>query len=262
MEKFLLQCDEGGRMWELPNAVREAIEAENEWRAPDPEYKAIAYEPATLEQVREGFCEIAGAVPVGSVEFVYAVLARLGKGPLRALNVPAELRDVRFLGRQVWDAELREDVEHLLKESGKRLLVKPGDTPKRFNAMAVSPGEQAALRLISGPLFVSDILKEKIIAEWRVFFRRRRIIAARPYVLSSWVCPDRALVEEMLKVWTKAPSAGTLDVAVMENGRTVLLETHQFLACGLYGLDGPDLVPMSRDAWYWETSGRPPVSNG
>ena len=102
-------------------------------------------------------------IPIGSVEFVQNFLKQNSLPPLKAVNVPPELNDVRFLSRKVW------------------------------------------------------------------------------------VCPDRAMVEEMAKLVSL--SSCTVDVAVLANGQTVLIEVHPFISCGLYGFEGPDLLRMVSAAW-------------
>ena len=70
------------------------------------------------------------------MEYVDAVLAKLGRPPLCALNVPNELRGDAYIASQVYDAQEGAEIEHILSklEKNARLLIKPGDTPKRFDA--------------------------------------------------------------------------------------------------------------------------------
>lgn len=263
MNRFLLQCEASGHMWELPHTAREVMDALNEWNAGAPGYDqkrdGLTYIMASHEDVLRGGCEVLGVIPVGSVEYVNMVLSRLGRPPLCAVNVPQELRDLSFTGRRVYDAATQDDVSHILScpEAPTSLLVKPGDTPKRFEAQKVTRSDITRLRECPGPYFVSEILDKEIDAEWRVFFHHGRIISARPYLLPTWVCPDRAFAERLLKAWPTAPAAGTLDIAVLEDGTNILLEAHQFISCGLYGFDDPELIPMLRDGWNWELNRKP-----
>ena len=55
------------------------------------------------------------------------------------------------------------------------------------------------------------------------------------------------MVEEMAKLVSL--SSCTVDVAVLANGQTVLIEVHPFISCGLYGFEGPDLLRMVSAAW-------------
>ena len=39
----------------------------------------------------------------------------------------------------------------------------------------------------------------------------------------------------MVRAFANAPKAYTLDVAVLRNGQTAVIEVHNFISCGLYG---------------------------
>lgn len=80
-----------------------------------------------------------------------------------------------------------------------------------------------------------------------IFVLRNRILSACPYVLGEWSAPDRKVVQTMAN--TLRLPACAMDVAVLESGRTVLLEVHPFIWCGLYGFEGPDLLKLAKVAW-------------
>mgnify|MGYP000829212629 FL=1 len=74
----------------------------------------------------------------------------------------------------------------------------------------------------------------------------------RPYFMEHWLAPDAAVVHDMADTLREHPALA-LDVAVLlEGGRTVAIECHPFIACGLYGFEGPKMVSMARDAWLGE----------
>ena len=182
-------------------------------------------------------------IPIGSVEFVQNFLKQNSLPPLKAVNVPPELNDVRFLSRKVWNLDSKNELPVIVEKYSGKLVVKPGQTPKLFDTTTtrylheIPDGE---------PLFISEFLSD-IHAEWRAFVLQGRIRSIRPYMLRRWVCPDRAMVEEMAKL-VSLPSC-TIDVAVLSNGQTVLIEVHPFISCGLYGFEGPDLLRMVSAAW-------------
>lgn len=186
-------------------------------------------------------------VPVGSIAFVDRFLGGLGLEELAAMNIPPELEKEEFLGRKIFRDVPKADIPKLEAEYGP-LLVKPGRRPKLFEATRSSdmygvPNNE--------PLFLSQILREPIRAEWRVFVLHGRVVDIRPYILGRWVCPDQALVEKL--AWQLfSYGAVALDVGVLEGGRTVVIECHPFIACGSYGFEGPDLLRMTRAAWLAE----------
>lgn len=189
-------------------------------------------------------------VPIGSVEFVNGHLAGLGLRPLEAMNIPPELEQEQFLGRRIFRDVSKAELSRLRAEFGP-LLLKPGRHPKRFEAM---PYEARLPDMIPDdePLFISQMLQDKFASEWRVFISRGRIVALRPYYMENWLCPDATIVQAMADALRKYPALA-LDVAVLlDDGRTVAIECHPFIACGLYGFEGPKMVSMARDAWLGE----------
>lgn len=234
---FLLETNEKG--WPVPLA------------APFPEACAqanwSAQETKFLCSIGEYRYRAKRTVPVGSIAFVDRFLDDLGLEGLTAMNIPPELEREEFLGRKIFRGVQKKDIPKMVEEYGP-LLVKPGRRPKLFEAarsndMAGVPSTE--------PLFVSQMLPEPIIAEWRVFVLHGRVVGLRPYILDRWVCPDQAIVEKM--AWPLfGYGAAALDVAILKSGRTVVIECHPFISCGLYGFDGPDLLRMAKAAWMAE----------
>lgn len=186
-------------------------------------------------------------VPVGSIAFVNRFLDDLGLEGLAAMNIPPELEREEFLGRQIFRDVQKKDIPKMVDEYGP-LLVKPGRRPKLFEA--ARSNDMAGVPSME-PLFVSQMLPEPIVAEWRVFVLHGRVVGIRPYILDRWICPDQAMVEKMS--WPLFEyGAASLDVGVLESGRTVVIECHPFISCGLYGFDGPDLLRMAKAAWMAE----------
>lgn len=262
--RFLLEMTDGF-LAEIPNTVRETINAVNTWFEGDPRNKGkslpYSYEFASTDDVESGPLSYVDVVPVGSLQFCAAVANHQGLGRIPALNIPTALRSKEFLARQAFDAPDGNALWSLILEHD-TIFVKPGDSAKRFDATRVDAVyANDFLRENPGPYFVSTLLPENIVAEWRVFFYRGRIVAARPYVLDEWVAPNAVFVRKALDVWDDKPPAGTLDVAVLANesnivtaNRTnVVIEAHPFIACGLYGFEGEIVLKMMREAWLWLT---------
>jgi len=55
----------------------------------------------------------------------------------------------------------------------------------------------------------------------------------------------------MIKAYTKAPVAHTLDVAI-SGGETVIIEVHDFFSCGLYGFADHKILPFMFARWFQE----------
>ena len=174
----------------------------------------------------------------------------MGLGPMEAMNIPPELEQEQFLGRRIFRDVSKTELSRLRAEFGP-LLLKPGRHPKRFEAI---PHEERLLGEIPDNelLFVSQMIQSQFASEWRVFVSRGRVMDIRPYFMEHWLAPDAAVVHDMADTLREHPALA-LDVAVLlEGGRTVAIECHPFIACGLYGFEGPKMVSMARDAWLGE----------
>lgn len=234
---FLLEANEKGWPVLLAAPFPEAC-AQANWSAQETKF---------LCSIGEYRYRAKRTVPVGSIAFVDRFLDDLGLEGLTAMNIPPELEREEFLGRKIFRGVQKKDIPKMVEEYGP-LLVKPGRRPKLFEAarsndMAGVPSTE--------PLFVSQMLPEPIVAEWRVFVLHGRVVGLRPYILDRWVCPDQAIVEKM--AWPLfGYGAAALDVAILKSGRTVVIECHPFISCGLYGFEGPDLLRMAKAAWMAE----------
>lgn len=237
---FLLQKDRNGWPVSLAATFQESCDEAN-WLANNEKFGCtMALSGQTAKTI----------VPVGSIEFVNQHLSQVGLEPLEAMNIPPELEQEQFLGRQVFRNVSKTELPRLHAKFGP-LLLKPGHHPKRFEAM---PYEARLLDIIPDdePLFISQMLQDKFASEWRVFISRGRIVDLRPYYMENWLCPDATTVQAMADALRKYPALA-LDVAVLlDDGRTVAIECHPFIACGLYGFEGPKMVCMARDAWLGE----------
>ena len=204
----------------------EAVHQHN-WLHPDNRHDCIDGKaaPNTILPLISRF-GVEGIVPVGSVEFVQDVCTTLlGIPPVKALNIPPELRCNLYLRRLVWDNQTAGDLQKLYERYGP-LLVKPGKTPKLFEMVKYTGRETFPE---GEPLFVSHA--------------------------EAWEMPDKDLVEEMCQQVSRhsCPSFA-MDVAVLDNcpadePKTAIIEVHPFISCGLYGFDGPDMLRMAIVAW-------------
>lgn len=183
-------------------------------------------------------------IPVGSIEFTQQFIRENNLPELVAMNIPDEVNDRKYLGRRIWNNMTIEDVINLNKNYPFDLLIKPGKNPKRF--------ETTPIRYINElpkdePLFVSEILKSKIVSEWRVFSYKHRILSIRPYLIDDWKMPDKNTVIEVVNKIHHTSTA--IDFAVLDNGMTVIIEAHPFISCGLYGFEGQNIIRMAVEAW-------------
>ncbi len=179
----------------------------------------------------------------------------LGK-PIKPTNVPIQLQAKEFSGRDVGEGSADDFLcfcrQHGIKAND--AFIKSAELCKDDS---ITVGEYHLDALAGKKLQFSTPLPP-IVSEWRIFAWRGRIADCRCYSADSWLAqqPDKEVVERMVKAYTNSPLAYTLDVAVCrteDSFAKYVLECHNFVSCGLYGLDaGMDLLNMLSAGWSFE----------
>lgn len=247
---FLLQIDSTNHMTGDVATVREAI-LEHNWLYPD---DCLPVKLLNIDDIP--FAPI-DSCPVGSIEFVEKYLAQsCGQGKLKPICIPpALLASPNYMCRKIAPAVSKSDLMKIIAEwSGggeSRVFIKSASVLKCDYADLYRSTDSAIGALPEDDtFFVSEFLG--IQSEWRAFVFKDHIEDIRCYAGDMWLIPDRMQVEAMVETVAadEHPDAYTLDVAVAvcpDRGiRSVVIEVHNFVACGLYGFSGPGLIPMLR----------------
>lgn len=166
-------------------------------------------------------------VPIGSIEYVEKFLGK----PIKALNVPKELRTEKICKRKIWEGT-PETVKTLLNQGYTNLFIKDAAGVKKFEPTIINKFTEKLPKLC----FISENIPN-IKTEWRVFVYQKEIIDCRMY-LGNWRDTlDKDIVQYVVNEYSKSPTAYTLDFALLKSGETVLIEAHNFISCGLYGFE-------------------------
>ncbi|MBQ1736099.1 MAG: ATP-grasp domain-containing protein [Lachnospiraceae bacterium] len=185
------------------------------------------------------------ATPVGSIEFCERVL----EYPLATTNVPKGLRDPLYTGRRITDAK-PETLAAVFKDFGTdTLFIKSATQCKCDYTGIYKLGDQ----LPDDIYFVSEVINP--IAEWRCFVWNGQIVDIRRYIGDygqSLSTADLQLIKNMVIAidaeYNKKMPAYVIDVGKSETrDLPVIIEIHNFIACGLYGFSDKRLLPMLRD---------------
>ena len=193
----------------------------------------------------------ARALPVGSVEFVRAA-AMVAQRPLPLWSpYPEELAP--WLGRRVRRATAGEAALAV------DIFVKPVEI-KRFNGFVLtavlSEHDQEQFDILrslpeSAPVWVSDVVEFQ--SEWRYYLDGAREVGRARYDPDGpddAARPDPGVVKAMvLAMGVQGPHS--IDVGVLEGGETVLVESHDFYALGIYGrsLEPQDYLRLLWARW-------------
>lgn len=195
-------------------------------------------------------------VPVGSVEFCEGFLQKYhGFDRISSINIPQKLRhDVR-VGRLAAYDVAPDEVKSFFDAWGvEELFVKRSDRCKAWEPRIIRRGSLCSLPP-DGLYLVSSV--QRFVSEWRCFVFRSVLRDIRCYAGDQFVLPAKKGVERMISDWKPSPLAYTLDVGVTEEGRTVLIEAHNFVACGLYGFDDFGVLPQMLVAGYIHETSHP-----
>lgn len=173
-------------------------------------------------------------IVVGGIGYVRRAFDRLGFDVPDLESVPPSLAD--HAGRKTWRGPII-DARRAV-ERGEALFIKP--LPSQTKVFNGQP-----LRQFSDLLPTSHLPDDMIVdcaeltpfvSEFRAFILRGEIIDLRPYKGDPLVFPDVSVLRAAVAAHEDAPAGYALDVGVVEDGRTLLVEVNDGYAVGAYGL--------------------------
>ena len=195
----------------------------------------------TIEEVAMGKFDtlIKKHLFVGSVEFMLTVFTRVG------LTVPP-LNYLMDTYVQTTIADIRKSVER-----GQTWFVKPLHT-KLFTGMVFN--DATISQLSSYPddvqILIAKPFESSILNETRCYVNNGRIIDARNYAGDFRISPDWNWIDTYLVSLNQTPSAFSIDVGVLENGRNVIIEYNDMWAIGNYGLENTEYFRLLSDRYF------------
>lgn len=187
-------------------------------------------------------------IPVGSVEYVTKYMKDHNIPVPKPINVPEELRKpdpkvycpTYFTGRKI------ENMPEGSTHSGPEVFIKSNDHIKS----PINGFYKSFYNEYAHSIQISD--KVDILSEWRCFIWRGKLLDAKHYSGDFKFFPNYNKVEQMIKLYTEAPCAYTLDVLIDHNWQTYCLEVHDFFSCGLYGFEDNNHLPLMFSGWWKE----------
>jgi hypothetical protein len=184
---------------------------------------------------------------VGGIECMRYIFTVLGKIP-PSINFPIGNVDTGLIGRKLEYSTLQSAVEKF-KVDNKPFYIKPFER-KLFDAVLLSKEPQLSYFRELGPdtrVIMSEPLE--IVSEWRTFIHNRKMVDCRSYTGDFRAHPDYQFIQSNIDTYEDSPIAYTLDVAVLKDGRTVVMEFDDFWAVGAYGLDPSEYAQMLLDRY-------------
>ena len=246
--KFLFQHERfvpaltGKHLTSDASVFLEAI-AVNSWMHPESHCKVSFCSEADLPQKN-----VKNKIPIGSVSFTNKVLEMQGRPPLLVLNVPEYLRTEAFAGRKTAVVSAEDVLSVYTDWNTDKLFIKSNERLKaEFTGVYTKSQIQTPLWLEDElpdkeELFVSEVVD--FVSEWRCFVYEKMLYGIRNYTGDEFVIPSKQTIEQCIEAVGDRFGAYVLDVGVLQNGKTVVVEMHEFMSCGLYGYEDKMLLPM------------------
>ena len=175
----------------------------------------------------------------GDLPSVLGALAQLGIEAPRPNDYPACLESLLF--RRVWPSTVRQLKEAIYHERGPLIFAKPSARKKRFNGrLFAHPEDLYHLEGASGSTAILCSEPVRWASEFRVFVIRGRVVGIRHYAGDPAMNLDEGVMSEAVHRLERSGEATAgygLDLGVLEDGRTALVEWNDGYALGSYGLD-------------------------
>lgn len=173
------------------------------------------------------------AITVGTLDFVgFWLKEKFGIQNMNPIEVPNELRKDKYLKRK-YSIRKKED----LPKSG-YYFTKYVSKLKEFTHIGQIENLQVDKEpfLKDGLYQVSEVVD--ILAEYRVFVQNDEVKYIAWYDGKPVVQLDMSLLLEMIGIYSLSdsrPNAYTMDIAVIKDRGTAILEVHPWVSVGLYG---------------------------
>lgn len=232
-KEFLVQMEQLGTLVPAVDgaAFLQEVDLEN-WRHPDDKIECDYIKLDVLKEHVLSPQRLREFVPVGTIEFVEEVMRQAyGIDHIRPQNIPGPICDKNYCGRNIVQSCHVSEVPKLMdKWHVDSVFIKSAQVVKSDLTNIYG---QDNLPKTDELLFASEPIS--IETEYRVFVKRGIIQAAKHYTGDPWITPNKNAVKRLVAAIGDTLPAYTLDVGVTTDGRTVPIEVHNFISCGLYG---------------------------
>lgn len=221
MRKFLIQ-KENDYLFDFCNQTIEAIHYLN-WFNQEQIYD---YKIISIKEIINDFNNTYKEyIPIGSIEFVLMYYRKYHNiENITPICIPNELNKKEYLLREIRRGSKANELNLDNPVFMKNIL--------EFKKETIIDYMKEDFK--KDKFLVSELIE--IDSEWRGFVLNGKLLDLRCYSGEFSAFPNINVVYDMIKAYTEALRAYTIDVAVTKNG-TALLEIHQFFSCGLYGFN-------------------------
>lgn len=190
---------------------------------------------------------------VGSIDTMTALFNRLDKLP-EPIDYPNFLFQDKLMNRDVWKMTLWEFYQlyanDYVSDESISYFVKPVAT-KLFDGVLINKLD-CLTYFNSFPdkteVWVSEQIE--ILSEFRAYVHNNRFVQCSNYSGPFLINPEWACIYKLIDSYKDAPVSYTIDVAILKDGSTDVIEFNDFWAIGSYGLDSMKYAEMLRDRYF------------
>ena len=152
---------------------------------------------------------------------------------------------LKFANRKVWTSTLGQ-----IRCDEPKCFIKPLKSQKLFTGH-VRGHISYLLQTAHLPDEVEILCSEVVdfITEWRGFVLNKKLIGLKNYKGDFTKIPDSSIINQAIQEYVSSPVAYSIDMAVDDSGKTVLVEVNDAFALGSYGLDPVKYAMMIEARW-------------
>lgn len=213
------------------------------------EYLGYDVKYISLEEIMSGMRDFAARTSpfICSIDGMRKIFSNIGKNPA-PIDYPKEIVEAGLCGRTILKMPLHEAIKKF-ESTEIPLFIKPVTT-KLFDGILVSKKEDLNFfgTISTNPdAYVSE--KIDILSEYRIYVHNGKMVHSCCYEGDFRLAPDYVYVYNMITAYKSAPVAYTIDIAILDDDRNVLMEFNDFWAIGSYGLKSWDYAQMLADRY-------------
>ena len=175
-----------------------------------------------------------GDIVVAGIHLAHQAMARLGI-PVPALDsVPASL--LPFAGRRIWRADMRE--ARALVQAGEHVFIKPAPSRhKLFGGYLAREFRDLIPTAHIGDDETVDLAEPMdFVSEYRCFVADGMLLGVRHYKGDPLIFPDAGVVRNAIAAYSTAPRGYALDIGVVAEQGTFVVEVNDGYSSAAYGL--------------------------
>lgn len=180
----------------------------------------------------------------GWVGVVHKALARLGVRQPHVDSAPAEL--MPYFGRKIWTSTMEE-----VRNSERGYHIKPKFEHKLFDGHVATEAFSDLIRTAHVPDDTYVLCSEAVrfVTEYRVFVDQGKIVGAKHYLGDYTKIVNFDVAKRAVASFNAAPAAYSIDLGLLDNGQTSIVEVNDAYALGGYGLAPVTYARMVEHRW-------------